>query len=144
MAIRQAAAPPTPWSQTLARPQVDESAYVHISTSIIGDVEIGANVMIAPGVSIRADEDPQLQSGDHRHVGMEGNRIAQVTKAPISARQIKNHEPVCPYVYPRRRAQQRGSKCLRRLGPEHGHPVPAAIPQQHQHVARHVTGCGRR
>ncbi len=56
MAIRQAASPPTPWSQTLSRPQIDESAYVHVSTSIIGDVEIGANVMVAPGVSIRADE----------------------------------------------------------------------------------------
>jgi carbon dioxide concentrating mechanism protein CcmM len=56
MAIRQAASPPTPWSQTLSRPQIDESAYVHVSTSIIGDVQIGANVMVAPGVSIRADE----------------------------------------------------------------------------------------
>ncbi len=56
MAIRQAASPPTPWSQTLSRPKIDESAYVHVSTSIIGDVEIGPNVMIAPGVSIRADE----------------------------------------------------------------------------------------
>jgi carbon dioxide concentrating mechanism protein CcmM len=56
MAIRQAAAPPTPWSQTLARPQVDPSAYIHVSTSVIGDVVIGANVMVAPGVSIRADE----------------------------------------------------------------------------------------
>ncbi|MFM2304941.1 MAG: hypothetical protein RLZZ135_2353 [Cyanobacteriota bacterium] len=56
MAIRQAAAPPTPWSQTLARPQVDPTAYIHVSTSVIGDVVIGANVMVAPGVSIRADE----------------------------------------------------------------------------------------
>ncbi len=56
MGIRKTASPPTPWSQTLARPNIDESAYVHVSTSIIGDVEIGANVMIAPGVSIRADE----------------------------------------------------------------------------------------
>jgi carbon dioxide concentrating mechanism protein CcmM len=56
MAIRQAASPPTPWSQTLARPRVDPSAYIHVSTSVIGDVAIGANVMVAPGVSIRADE----------------------------------------------------------------------------------------
>ena len=68
MAIRQAAAPPTPWSQTLARPQVDESAYVHISTSIIGDVEIGANVMIAPGVSIRADEGSPFYIGDSTNI----------------------------------------------------------------------------
>ena len=56
MGIRQAASPPTPWSQTLSRPRIDASAYVHVSTSIIGEVEIGANVMVAPGVSIRADE----------------------------------------------------------------------------------------
>jgi carbon dioxide concentrating mechanism protein CcmM len=56
MAIRQAASPPTPWSQTLARPRVDQSAYIHVSTSVIGDVAIGANVMVAPGVSFRADE----------------------------------------------------------------------------------------
>ncbi len=56
MGIRQAASPLTPWSQTLARPHIDPSAYVHVSTSIIGEVEIGANVMVAPGVSIRADE----------------------------------------------------------------------------------------
>jgi carbon dioxide concentrating mechanism protein CcmM len=56
MAIRQAASPPTPWSQALSRPQIDASAYVHVSTSIIGAVEIGPNVLVAPGVSIRADE----------------------------------------------------------------------------------------
>jgi carbon dioxide concentrating mechanism protein CcmM len=56
MGIRQAASPPTPWSQDLARPQIDPTAYVHVSTSIIGDVAIGPNVLIAPGVSIRADE----------------------------------------------------------------------------------------
>jgi carbon dioxide concentrating mechanism protein CcmM len=56
MGIRQAASPPTPWSQDLSRPQIDPTAYVHVSTSIIGAVEIGPNVLIAPGVSIRADE----------------------------------------------------------------------------------------
>lgn len=67
MAIRQAASPPTPWSQTLSRPKIDESAYVHVSTSIIGNVEIGANVMVAPGVSIRADE------GSPFHIGARTN-----------------------------------------------------------------------
>ncbi len=68
MGIRQAASPPTPWSQTLSRPQIDETAYVHVSTSIIGEVEIGANVMIAPGVSIRADEGSPFYIGDSTNI----------------------------------------------------------------------------
>lgn len=68
MAIRQAASPPTPWSQTLSRPQIDESAYVHVSTSIIGEVAIGANVMIAPGVSIRADEGSPFYVGANTNI----------------------------------------------------------------------------
>jgi carbon dioxide concentrating mechanism protein CcmM len=68
MGIRQAASPPTPWSQTLSRPQIDETAYVHVSTSIIGEVEIGANVMIAPGVSIRADEGSPFHIGDSTNI----------------------------------------------------------------------------
>jgi carbon dioxide concentrating mechanism protein CcmM len=68
MGIRQTAAPPTPWSQTLARPRIDPSAYVHVSTSIIGEVEIGANVMVAPGVSIRADEGSPFYIGASTNV----------------------------------------------------------------------------
>ncbi len=56
MAQRNLAAPPTPWSQHLATPTAASSAYVHSSSSIIGDVRIGEDVLIAPGVSVRADE----------------------------------------------------------------------------------------
>ena len=66
--IRQTASPPTPWSQTLSRPQIDDTAYVHVSTSIIGEVEIGANVMIAPGVSIRADEGSPFYIGESTNI----------------------------------------------------------------------------
>jgi carbon dioxide concentrating mechanism protein CcmM len=51
-----AAAPPTPWSKDLAEPTIHHTAYIHNSSSIIGDVRIGPKVMIAPGISIRADE----------------------------------------------------------------------------------------
>ena len=50
------AAPPTPWSRTLAQPKIDETAYIHSFSNIIGDVRVGANVLVAPGASIRADE----------------------------------------------------------------------------------------
>jgi len=56
MDARRQAAPPTPWSRALARPQVDSSAYVHAYANLIGDVRIGPEVLIAPGTSIRADE----------------------------------------------------------------------------------------
>lgn len=54
MVVRKRAAPPTPWSQTLAEPQIDDSAFVHSFSNLIGDVEIEGNVLIAPGTSIRA------------------------------------------------------------------------------------------
>jgi carbon dioxide concentrating mechanism protein CcmM len=50
------AAPPTPWSKNLAEPKISDSAYVHSFSNLIGDVSVGANVLIAPGTSIRADE----------------------------------------------------------------------------------------
>ncbi|MCW9679390.1 ribulose bisphosphate carboxylase small subunit [Dolichospermum planctonicum UHCC 0167] len=56
MVVRSTAAPPTPWSRSLAEPNIDKTAFVHSSCNLIGDVNIGANVIIAPGTSIRADE----------------------------------------------------------------------------------------
>src|SRR5919199_91639 len=56
MAVSSYAAPPTPWSKSLAEPKIHETAYVHSFSNIIGNVQIGANVMVAPGTSIRADE----------------------------------------------------------------------------------------
>jgi carbon dioxide concentrating mechanism protein CcmM len=56
MVVRSYAAPPTPWSKSLAEPKIHESAYVHSFSNIIGDVIIAENVLISPGTSIRADE----------------------------------------------------------------------------------------
>jgi len=56
MAKRSSAAPPTPWSKSLTEPKIDKSAYIHSFSSIIGDVKIDSNVMIAPGTCIRADQ----------------------------------------------------------------------------------------
>lgn len=67
MLARNLAAPPTPWSQHLAEPRIDPSAFIHASAEIIGDVRVGANVHIAPGVAIRADE------GSPFHIGTNSN-----------------------------------------------------------------------
>jgi carbon dioxide concentrating mechanism protein CcmM len=76
------AAPPTPWSRHLAEASIDPTAYVHPFSRIIGDVYIGANVMVAPGVSIRADEGTPFHIGSGSNVqdgvvihGLEQGRV---------------------------------------------------------------------
>jgi carbon dioxide concentrating mechanism protein CcmM len=68
MVVRTKAAPPTPWSKDLAEPQIDESAYVHSFSNLIGDVKVGANVLIAPGTSIRADEGTPFYIGESTNI----------------------------------------------------------------------------
>ncbi len=82
MVVRRRAAPPTPWSKNLAEPQVDDTAYVHSFSNLIGDVRIGRNVLIAPGTSIRADEGLPFHIGDHTNIqdgvvihGLEQGRV---------------------------------------------------------------------
>ncbi len=82
MVIRSSAAPPTPWSQSLAEPKIDETAYIHSFSNIIGDVRIGANVLVAPSTSIRADEGHPFHIGAGTNVqdgvvihGLEKGRV---------------------------------------------------------------------
>ncbi|MEY3866998.1 MAG: hypothetical protein RLZZ338_889 [Cyanobacteriota bacterium] len=82
MAVRSIAAPPTPWSKNLAEPKINESAYVHSFSNIIGDVRIGARVLVAPGTSIRADEGAPFFIGEGSNIqdgvvihGLEEGRV---------------------------------------------------------------------
>lgn len=82
MAVRNVAAPPTPWSKNLAEPKIHDTAYVHSFSNIIGDVHIGSNVLIAPGTSIRADEGTPFYIGDNTNIqdgvvihGLEKGRV---------------------------------------------------------------------
>ncbi len=82
MVARKQAAPPTPWSGDLAEPQVDETAYVHSFSRVIGDVYVGAKVMVAPGTSIRADEGTPFYIGESTNIqdgvvihGLEQGRV---------------------------------------------------------------------
>lgn len=82
MVVRSYAAPPTPWSKSLAEPKIHETAYVHSFSNLIGDVRIGANVLIAPGTSIRADEGAPFRIGGGSNVqdgvvihGLEQGRV---------------------------------------------------------------------
>ncbi len=82
MAVRTTAAPPTPWSKNLAEPQIDDSAYVHSFSNLIGDVKVGGNVLISPGTSIRADEGTPFYIGEATNIqdgvvihGLEKGRV---------------------------------------------------------------------
>lgn len=68
MIARTSAAPPTPWSKNLAEPQIDETACVHSFSNLVGDVKVGAKVLIAPGTSIRADEGTPFYIGDETNI----------------------------------------------------------------------------
>ncbi|WP_414526440.1 ribulose bisphosphate carboxylase small subunit [Nodularia chucula] len=68
MVVRSTAAPPTPWSRNLAEPKVHKSTFVHPASNIIGDVRIGANVIVAPGTSIRADEGTPFYIGENTNI----------------------------------------------------------------------------
>ncbi|MEW6492951.1 MAG: ribulose bisphosphate carboxylase small subunit, partial [Cyanobacteriota bacterium] len=91
MAVRSYAAPPTPWSKSLAEPKIDDTAYVHSFSNIIGDVQIGANVLVSPGTSIRADEGgpfyisegTNIQDGVVIH-GLEDGRVMGDDQQPYS------------------------------------------------------------
>jgi carbon dioxide concentrating mechanism protein CcmM len=85
------AAPPTPWSQNLAEPKIHHTAYVHAFSNIIGDVRIGENVMIAPGISIRADEGNPFSIGANTNIqdgavihGLEQGRVTGDDGTPYS------------------------------------------------------------
>ncbi|MBD1850181.1 ribulose bisphosphate carboxylase small subunit [Leptolyngbya sp. FACHB-711] len=68
MVVRGSAPLPTPWSESLAQPRIDETASVHSFSNVIGNVAIGADALIAPGTSIRADEGSPFSIGAGSHV----------------------------------------------------------------------------
>ena len=84
MAVRSTAAPPTPWSQSLAEPQIHSTAYVHSFANLIGDVRIGPNVIIAPGTCIRADEGNGDHIGRVLHQDADVAMIGMIVPRPVS------------------------------------------------------------
>ncbi|MBD2446673.1 ribulose bisphosphate carboxylase small subunit [Nostoc sp. FACHB-152] len=82
MAVSSTAAPPTPWSRSLAEPEIHETSFVHSFSNVIGDVRVGANVIVAPGTSIRADEGTPFYIGENTNIqdgvvihGLEQGRV---------------------------------------------------------------------
>ena len=82
MPLRNQPAPLTPWDDDQDKPTIAASAYVHPQCSLIGDVYLGENVMIAPNTSIRADEGAPFYIGANTNVqdgvvihGLEQGRV---------------------------------------------------------------------
>lgn len=82
MPLRHQPAPPTPWDSDLDQPAIAASAYVHPQCSLIGDVRLGENVIVAPNTSIRADEGAPFYIGANTNIqdgvvihGLEQGRV---------------------------------------------------------------------
>jgi len=89
--VSGSAAPPAPWSKGFPKPKIDGTAYVHSFSNIIGDVTIGANVMIAPGTSIRAEQGNSFHIGNGSKVqdgvvihGLEQGKVEGDDQSPYS------------------------------------------------------------
>ena len=60
--------PVTPWNPEPTEPVIDPTAYVHPQASVIGNVTIGANVMISPMASVRSDEGMPIFVGNNSNI----------------------------------------------------------------------------
>lgn len=60
--------PVTPWNSEPTEPVIDSTAYIHPQASVIGDVTIGAGVMVSPMASVRSDEGMPIFVGDESNI----------------------------------------------------------------------------
>lgn len=60
--------PVTPWNPEPTEPDIDPTAYIHPQASVIGNVRIGASVMVSPMASVRSDEGMPIFVGDETNV----------------------------------------------------------------------------
>ncbi|WP_292388613.1 carbonic anhydrase [Methanosarcina sp. UBA5] len=60
--------PVTPWNSVPTAPVIDSTACIDPQASVIGDVTIGASVMVSPMASIRSDEGMPIFVGNRSNV----------------------------------------------------------------------------
>lgn len=60
--------PVTPWNPEPTEPIIDPTAYIHPQAAVIGDVTIGASVMVSPMASVRSDEGMPIFVGDETNI----------------------------------------------------------------------------
>jgi carbonic anhydrase/acetyltransferase-like protein (isoleucine patch superfamily) len=56
------------FSAQVSEPVIDPSTYVHPLAAVIGNVQLGRNIMVSPTASIRGDEGRPLYIGDDSNV----------------------------------------------------------------------------
>lgn len=65
--------PKTSWCSEEFTPQIDDTAFVGQTATIVGPVEIESNVMVCPGASIRGDEGGKIFIG--RDTNIQDNAV---------------------------------------------------------------------
>ncbi|HII79952.1 MAG TPA: carbonic anhydrase [Methanosarcina sp.] len=60
--------PVTSWNPEPTEPVIDPTAYIHPQASVIGNVTIGARVMVSPMASVRGDEGMPIFVGDESNI----------------------------------------------------------------------------
>jgi carbonic anhydrase/acetyltransferase-like protein (isoleucine patch superfamily) len=60
--------PVTPWNSKPTAPVIDSTAFIDPQASVIGNVTIGASVMVSPMASIRSDEGMPIFVGNRSNV----------------------------------------------------------------------------
>lgn len=60
--------PVTPWNPVPTEPVIDPTAYIDHQASVIGNVTIGASVMVSPMASVRSDEGMPIFVGNESNV----------------------------------------------------------------------------
>jgi carbon dioxide concentrating mechanism protein CcmM len=90
MVVQGSAASPAGGPGT-TQPRIDQTAKVHSFSSITGNVVIGANALVAPGTSIRADEGGSFRIGEGSQVqdgvvihGLAQGRVVGDDETPYS------------------------------------------------------------
>lgn len=58
----------TGFSSVVSHPRIDPSTYVHPLASVIGNVELGKNIMVSPTACVRGDEGQPIHIGDDSNV----------------------------------------------------------------------------
>lgn len=67
-ALNIQANPITPWNPEPTYPVIDPTAYIHPQASLIGNVTIGADVMVSPMASVRSDEGMPIFVGSESNI----------------------------------------------------------------------------
>lgn len=79
----------TSFNRQIDEPEIDITAYIHPLASVIGNVHIGAHVMVSPGASLRGDEGEPIYVGDDSNV--QDGVVVHALETEVDGETIENH-----------------------------------------------------